>query len=106
MGDPIIKQIGSVNQDCSGVDQLPVIAFSLGGITGGTVLTLEPEFYVIKNNGTCVLGIETSIAAFPLNILGDPFLRKYYTVFDREGQLDESGALFPRVGFALAKHAK
>lgn len=100
-----MKQIPPVKSDCSNLASLPTISFTLGGVSGGQVLTLEPDFYVIQAEGQCQLGIETSVAAFPLNILGDPFLRKYYTIFDRQAVLP-SGALTPRVGFALANQNK
>jgi len=108
VGKPILDQIPAVHQDCSNLKDLPTISFTLGGLSGGTALTLEPEFYVIKAQGQCQLGIETSLEVAPLNILGDPFLRKYYTVFDREGILPEGTkeGLFPRVGFALANQKK
>jgi hypothetical protein len=65
-----------VKADCSNLHQLPTIFFTLGGISGGQQLSLEPEFYVIQAEGQCILGIESSYLAFPLNILGDPLLRK------------------------------
>lgn len=92
--DPLIAAIGTVNPDCSNRDQLPVISFELNKVD----MTLEPEFYVIYTDDgtgkmTCQLGLESLNPGIPLWILGDPFLRKYYTIFDR-GQ--------NQVGFALA----
>jgi hypothetical protein len=94
--DPLLKAIGNVNADCSNLASLPTIAFELGGVK----LPLSPQFYVLKEedssgNTQCVLGIEAMLAASPLWILGDPFLRAYYTVFDK-------GTFPPRVGFATA----
>ena len=67
----ILAKIPPVKADCSNIGSLPTISFALGGISGGQMLTLEPQFYVIQDAGQCFLGIETSIAAFPLNILGE-----------------------------------
>jgi len=92
---PVLDAIGNVSADCSNVKNLPTIGFNIGG----TVLKLGPEYYVIKvpNNETgvmeCVLGLEGSDLVAPLWILGDPFLRAYYTIFDK--------SVMPyRVGFA------
>jgi len=92
--EPLLKAIGSVNPDCSNINQLPTIAFTLSGID----MTLEPSFYVINGpddtgKNVCQIGIESLDPGAPLWILGDPFLRKYFTIFDRGNN---------QVGFALA----
>eukprot|EP00929_Paragymnodinium_shiwhaense_P028465 TRINITY_DN1648_c0_g1_i4.p1 TRINITY_DN1648_c0_g1~~TRINITY_DN1648_c0_g1_i4.p1 ORF type:complete len:383 (+),score=107.62 TRINITY_DN1648_c0_g1_i4:62-1210(+) len=89
-----ISKIGKVNEDCSGVDKLPTVTFSIGGKD----FDLGPDFYVIKvtqgGQSQCELGIQAVNAGVPIYILGDPFLRKYYTVWDADQK---------RVGFATAK---
>jgi len=91
----ISQVIGNVSADCSNIDSLPTLHFSFAGKD----FPLEPEFYVLRASGDngdveCQLGIQgMSIGVPGFWILGDPFLRKYYTVFDRDAN---------RVGFALA----
>jgi len=84
-----------VASDCSNFNSLPDIGF----VIGGHIMNLSPEDYVDKN-GTkdCGVSLMTQDAGEnhqPLFILGDPFLRKYYSVYSRERMA---------VGFALAKH--
>jgi len=83
-----------VKNDCSNYKQLP----DLGFIVGGHILNLKPEDYVDKGDDGCSVALMTldiPPPKGPLFIFGDPFLRKYYTVYDREKL---------QVGFALAKH--
>jgi len=91
----LIAKIGTVNADCSNVDSLPTINFAFGSDS----FDLGPDFYVLRGEGAngateCQLGIQAINAGVPIWILGDPFLRKYYTVWDAEQK---------RVGFSLAK---
>jgi len=93
--DSLISAIGPVKEDCSNLNKLPTIAFDLG-----IKLPLTPDYYVIKSQNedgsySCTLGIESSWEITPFFILGDPFLRAYYSVYDRDSLT---------VGFAVANH--
>jgi len=97
----INKTLPVLKSDCSNVESMPTITITIAG----KAFTLEPDFYVLRGadtNGvdTCQLGIQgMSVVATGgfLWILGDPFLRKYYSIFDRDQN---------RVGFALANQPK
>jgi hypothetical protein len=87
-----LNGILDVKDDCSNFDSLPDLGFLIGGHT----LKLSPDDYVDREGRTCSVALMTMDVPppkGPLFIFGDPFLRKYYTVYDRENL---------KVGFALS----
>jgi hypothetical protein len=104
VGPPeIIKKIMpqmKVNEDCSNMDQLETLEVDMKDTTGKPVTyKLAPEDYVMKRNGLCKSGIAIMNIALPMTepvvILGDTFLRKFYSVYNHE-----TG----EVGFAESNH--
>merc|ERR1719333_5311 len=83
-----------VKEDCSNFNALPKLGFQLGN----KVLNLRPDDYIDKSSSSCdfsLMALDVPPPKGPVFIFGDPFLRRFVTIFDRNG---------PKVGFAVAKH--
>ena len=89
--DPMIKDI-KVRRTCKGVEDLPNLTWTIDGID----YVLTPKDYVLSvtqdNVTECVLGIQAGEfpPGFNYFILGDSFMRRYYSFFDKDND---------RVGF-------
>jgi len=95
----LTAQLG-VASDCSNYNDLPLLGF----VVGNKVLNLRPEDYVDREAGglAAATGAGCMLALMPLDmpppqgpifVFGDPFLRRFLTVYDRDRA---------RVGFAVA----
>jgi hypothetical protein len=88
----------NLRSDCSNFHTMPLLGFTFRG----KVLNMLPDDYIervqVSTRSICSLSLMTVDVPppkGPLFILGDPFLRRYLTIYDRDG---------PRVGFAVAWH--
>nr|XP_006130474.1 gastricsin-like [Pelodiscus sinensis] len=85
------NEYGEYVVDCSSIQSLPTISFTINGVS----FPLPPSAYILNNNGYCSVGVEPTYLPSqngqPLWILGDVFLRQYYSVYDMGNN---------RIGFA------
>jgi len=83
----------NVMVDCANFDSLPTLGF----VFGSTIFNIDPADYVRKTTSGCYhqfLAYDLPHST-PLVLLGAPFLRRYYTVYD-------STSL--QIGVAFSKH--
>ncbi|XP_028654602.1 gastricsin-like [Erpetoichthys calabaricus] len=91
------NQYGEYMINCNNLNNMPTLSFTINGVN----FPLPPSAYTMVHNENgqyyCTSGIMgtylPSRNGQPLWILGDVFLREYYTVYDRQSN---------QVGFALA----
>ncbi|KAF8450276.1 Asp-domain-containing protein [Boletus edulis BED1] len=83
---------GQYTVDCSKVSSLPDLSFYFGG----KPYALKSTDYILNIQGTCIssfTGLDINLPGGALWIIGDVFLRRYFTVYDLERNA---------VGFATA----
>lgn len=90
-----LSDMVDVKEDCSNFDNLPKLGFQIDD----KVLNLMPDDYLDKSSSGCsfsLMALDVPPPKGPLFIFGDPFLRRFVTIFDN-GNKDG-----PRVGFAVS----
>jgi len=84
---------GQYSIECEKRDSLPDLTFTLSGLD----FAISPYDYILEVSGSCIstfTGMDIPAPAGPLAILGDAFLRKWYSVYDLKNN---------KVGLAQAK---
>ena len=74
---------GQYTVDCDKRNSLPDVTFALSGYN----FTITPFDYVLEVQGSCIstfTPMDIPAPAGPLAILGDAFLRKWYSIYDME----------------------
>ncbi|SGY25591.1 BQ5605_C018g08644 [Microbotryum silenes-dioicae] len=72
---------GQYTVDCATIPNLPSMSLKFGGKT----YELSAEDYILQVSGTCIssfTGLDLPAPLGPIWIIGDVFLRRYYTVYD------------------------
>lgn len=90
-----LSRMVNAKEDCSNFDQLPNLGFQIGNV----VLNLRPDDYMDKSPAGCsfsLMALDVPPPKGPVFIFGDPFLRRFVTIYDRSK---------PAVGFAVARHS-
>jgi len=100
----LLRELGA-SEDCSNLASLPDITYIFSDSTGEYEYPLPGEYYMIAEQldgkVVCLPGFMTydvTIDDSPIWIIGDLFMQKYYTVFDRGDDVSSAA----RIGFASA----
>ncbi|AGO11391.1 AaceriACR143Wp [[Ashbya] aceris (nom. inval.)] len=76
---PSVSRAGEIDYvDCSTISTAPDLSFEFGG----SVFKLTPREYILRFGMSCALGVSGSSRVSGVAILGDTFLRRYYTIYN------------------------